>query len=121
MRRKSLALLAQAALIGCLVTGGAAAFVPATASAAVRNCGNYDGLEWTYDQIQGAGIFNVTARNTGCGTARRISLRSFNTYRGGRRWQYGRWTCKIVRQGYEYTKARCARSGGRVVKWETGA
>jgi hypothetical protein len=50
-----------------------------------------------------------------------VTLRAFRNYKGGRRWQYGNWSCKILRQEYEYTQARCTRSGDRVVRWETGA
>jgi hypothetical protein len=99
----------------------AAAVAPATADAAVRDCGSFNGLEWIEGSLNGAGISDVTAKNTSCTTARRVTLRAFMTYRGGRRWQYGKWNCKILLQEYEYTKARCTRSGGRVVRWETGA
>ena len=95
---------------------------PATSSAAVRDCGNYDGLQWSDDQPDGAGVFNVYGKNVSCTTARRLSLNAFRDYRpGDRKWRHGRWTCRIVSQSYEYTKARCARSGDRVVRWETGA
>ena len=99
----------------------ATALAPATADAAVRDCGTFNGLEWSNEPLEGAGIFNVRAKNTSCTTARRVTLRAFTTYRGGRRWQYGKWSCKILDQAIEYTKARCARSGDRVVRWETGA
>ena len=100
---------------------GATLLAPAAADAAVRDCGNYNNGEWSNEPLVGAGIYNVKARNTACSTARRVTLRAFRTYEGGRRWQYGNWSCKILRQEYEYTMARCARSGGRVVRWETGA
>jgi len=108
--------LAILALVTC-----ATALVPATADAAVRDCGGFNGLEWITESLEGAGISNVKAKNTSCTTARRVTLRAFMTYNGGRRWQYGKWNCKILLQEYEYTKARCTRSGGRVVRWETGA
>jgi hypothetical protein len=100
---------------------GATVFAPATADAAVRDCGSFNGLEWITESLEGAGISDVKAKNTSCTTARRVTLRAFTTYRGGKRWKYGNWSCKILRQEYEYTMARCTRSGGRVVRWETGA
>lgn len=60
-------------------------------------------------------------RNPACSTARRVTLRAFTTYSGGKRRRYGNWTCKILRQAIEYTNARCIRSGDHVVRWETGA
>lgn len=97
-----------------------ALLMPAAASAA-RDCGSYDGQRWTQGEIQGAGIFNVVGRSVSCRTARRVSLNAFGSYRSGNRWKYGRWSCRIVAQSYEYTKARCTASAGRVVRWETGS
>ena len=108
--------LATLALVLC-----ATALAPATADAAVRDCGNFNNGEWSDEPLVGAGIYNVKARNTSCATARRVTLRAFSTYSGGTRWRYGKWTCKILRQAIEYTNARCSRSGDRVVRWESGA
>ena len=107
-------------LVVALVACGALLY-PAAAGAVVRECGNYDGVEWTFEQIQGAGIFDVTAKNVGCGTARRVVLRSGTTYKHPQtRWRYGRWTCRFRSTGIESSATRCAR-GNRVVRWESGA
>ena len=107
-----LAALTTAALF---VTG----VVPA-AAAPIRECGNFDGLRWTYREIQGAGIWNVTSRVVGCRTARRMTSRAYRTYRGGRAWRYRAWTCRILVQKHEYSDTRCTASGGRVVRWQSG-
>lgn len=102
-----------------LVTAGMAVALlsaPAGASAApIKECGNYDGLRWTYGQIQGAGTFNVTARVVGCREARTVALKASpeRRFRG--------WSCRYVDQGYEYADVRCTKSGGRVVRWQSGA
>jgi hypothetical protein len=90
-------------------------------AASIRECGNFDGSHWTNSQIQGAGIYNVTSRVVGCGTARKVARRAYNTYRSGRVWRYNGWTCRIVSQATEFSDTRCTRGGGRVVRWQSGS
>ncbi|MDO8188438.1 hypothetical protein Q5424_24815 [Conexibacter sp. JD483] len=91
----------------------------------LRNCGNFDGSRWTSLQIQGAGIFGVTARRTDCRFARWLSLHAFDSLRKspgrGGRWRVRAWTCRLVDSGYEYGSIRCRASGDRMVAWESGA
>jgi hypothetical protein len=107
-------------LIGLLL---ALVAIPASpAAAATRNCGNYDGTEWSDEPPVGAGIFNVRAKNTACSTARRVVLRAYSTNPDGRKkWRYGKWSCTTVRQLQEGAETRCTRGGGRVVRWQSGA
>ncbi len=116
--RRSLVLAAVAA---CLL-------VPATASAAPRECGSYGDkgngrVGWTYGKVYGAGIFNVTARRTWCATARRVARRAYGKYSGsGRTWRYGSWRCRLLSTGLESTDTRCTKRRGRVVvRWQSGA
>lgn len=91
----------------------------------LRNCGNFDGDRWTSLEIQGAGIFGVTARGTDCRFARWMSLNAFRSLRRwparGGQWRVRAWTCRMVDSGYEYGAIRCRATGQRVVSWETGA
>jgi hypothetical protein len=108
----------------CLITtiAGAALLTCTPASAApIRECGNYDGARWTFDQIDGAGIFNLTSRVVSCKTARRVALRSHPGDRYRRTWSWGDFTCRILAEAFEYEDVRCKASGGRVVRWQSGA
>ena len=116
MRTRALALL---------ITVAAAGGNASTASAApVRECSNYDPgkQRWTYGEVQGAGIFNVTSRVTRCPRARKITLRAPSANKTGKKvWRYRAWTCRYLRQEYEATDTRCTKSGGRVVRWQSCA
>ena len=92
---------------------------------AKHRCGNYgdpgDGKpRWTYRRVYGFYIVNVTSRGVGCGTARRVARHAFESY-SGPRWKYREWDCRIRSQKLEYQDVQCTKSGGRVVRWETGA
>ena len=78
-----------------------------------RSCGAYDG-RWRRPPVFGAGLM-LWAHRVPCAEARRVALR----WRGGSR--AGRYRCKVLTRGEEYVKVRCARPGGRVVRWEAGA
>lgn len=109
-----------AALATCLI-------VPSAASAApIRECGNFDPGKgrWTYGQVQGAGLFNLTTRRVWCTVARRVALRAYNTYERDRRWRWRGWQCRVLSSGYESSDTRCKkRRDGRwhVVRWQSGA
>ncbi len=103
----------------------AALLVPPTASAApVRECGNYGDkgngqTGWTYGKVYGAGIFNVTGRRVWCTTARRVARRAYRRYPGrGRKWRYGKWTCRILASRHEYSDTRCTKRGMHIVHWQ---
>jgi hypothetical protein len=98
---------------------------PAAVSAAtIRECGNYGWITdegttgWTYGEVDGAGIFNVTTRKVSCRYARRF-VRSWDGQVGGRR--HRRFRCRYVSQAYEYADVRCTRRSGKVIRWQTGA
>jgi hypothetical protein len=78
-----------------------------------------DGPLWTYEPISGAGTFNVTSRAVGCATARRV-VRRTKYVRSGPRGPAG-WRCGYVREAYEFVDIRCTATGGRVVRWQSGA
>jgi hypothetical protein len=105
--------------VAAAVLAGAFAF-PGAASAAVVECGNYGAddygdVGWTYGEISGAGIFNVTTRRVGCRTARKFVL----SWNGNGR--YRGYRCRYVSQAYEFADIRCTASRGRVIRWQTGA
>jgi hypothetical protein len=107
------------------VTAIAALALPGAASASpIRECGNYGWIEeeeatgWTYGEIDGAGIFNVTTRGVSCRYARKFVL-SWNG-QVGRRHHRG-FSCRYVSEEYEYADIRCTRRPGRVIRWQTGA
>ena len=109
---------------GSLVAVGAGIVVAALAvpasAAPIVECGNYGATSsgrvgWTYGEIEGAGIYNVTTRNVGCSTARRFVRR----YRGTDTY-YPTWRCREVND-YEFSDIRCTASRGRVIHWQTGA
>ena len=109
-------IILMAVVLGALLM--CASVAPA---ASVRKCGNFDGTRWTNSQVQGAGIFNVTSRVAGCGTARKVARRAYNTYSSGRTWRYHGWSCRILSQASESTDTRCTASGRRAVRWQSGA
>jgi hypothetical protein len=96
----------------------------AASAAAINECGNYGWIEskaragWTYGQIDGAGIFNVTTRTVRCRYARRF-VRSWDGQVGAD--HHRRFRCRYVSQDYEYADIRCTRRGGKVIRWQTGA
>ncbi len=113
--------LSMSATIAALVLA-----IPATsasAAAPIRECGNYgwpEGYEgsepiWTYEQLDGAGIFNVTTRRVACRKARRFVLR----YRGTDTY-FPTWNCREINR-YEFSDVRCTARRGRVIRWQTGA
>lgn len=96
-------------------TAAALLVAPAGATAApIEECGNFDG-HWTYDTLQGAGTYNVTARVVSCREARTVALKA----EPGRR--FGGWSCRYMDQGYEFADVRCTKPGGRVIRWQAGA
>jgi hypothetical protein len=98
----------------------AAAAAPAHAGG-ITECGSWGYNErtgrsgWTYGEISGAGIYNVTTRNVSCSTARRFVRR----YRGTDTY-YPTWRCKEFND-YEFSDTRCTASRGRVIHWQAGA
>jgi hypothetical protein len=111
---------------------GAALLLAATAPAAqARECGNYgypegyggDRPVFTFNEIVGAGVYDVRAQVARCRTARRMV----------RRFWAGRWSdcspgcrrgsfrCRDRRLGDEVFRMRCRASRGRVVRFEYGA
>ena len=104
-----------------LVTLALSAAVPAVAAGApINECGRYA-------PGGGAGVYNITTRVTGCSTARAMAR---NFYRGrwsniprrdGERFRRGPYSCRFLSQGYELSDLRCTASGGRVVRWQSGA
>jgi Ni/Co efflux regulator RcnB len=106
-----------AALAAALLLAGMAA--PAQA-ARIIECGNWGATEsgrsgWTYEEIVGARIYNVTTRKVGCSKARRFVRR----YRGTDTY-FPTWRCREFND-YELSDIRCTASGGRVIHWQTGA
>jgi hypothetical protein len=83
-----------------------------------RSAGGSGG--WTSGPVQGAGDFNVTARNTGCAEARAVvegvEFAPDPPYRPS----YPGWECAFLEQGYEYAQIRCT-AGDKAVRWETGS
>ena len=87
-------------------------------ASAIKECGNKPaGGAWTYDQVQGAGLFNLTTRNVSCDEAR--SLVDQIDFSGDTP-SYPGWTCEFVTQKYEFADIRCT-SGIKVVRFQTGA
>ena len=105
---------------------------PATAasgtSAAIRECGAFDGVRFVSDdEMEGAGVYNITTRVATCRRARTIVRRYWNDYsswcdRGSSVCKIG-WgfTCRRTRLGEEYSDARCTATRGRVVRFQYGA
>lgn len=101
---------------------GATPSAPAgvSAAAAVNECGNWgdhgDGqLRWGMSSVRGFGIYNLTTRRVGCSTARRFARR----YKGTDS-SYPTWRCRETSE-YESSDVRCTRSGGRVIRWQSGS
>ncbi len=101
--------------------------VPSAASAApIRECGNYGDtgsgrVGWTFGEVYGAGIFNLTSRRVSCRTARRVARYSYPTDRYVRRWSWRGYRCRILSSAHEYSDQRCTKIGGRVVRWQSGS
>jgi hypothetical protein len=111
-------------LLSLAATALAMAMLAGLAQAApIRECGNYpsENNHWTYRSIRGAGIGNVTSRRIACAEARHIVLHVRFGRRAPYRPHYPGWSCRYVRQGYEFADIRCTASGGRVVRWQAGA
>ena len=91
------------------------------ATSTTQECGNKpaDG-EWTYGEVEGAGHFNLTARNVPCDEARaivdRVAFATAPPYEPS----YPGWSCRYVSRGQEFTDIRCT-SGDKVVRWQSGA
>lgn len=68
---------------------------------------------WTYDETNGAGDFDLYAYKVGCHTARRVVSSTKSRPFG--------FTCHTRQTGYESSKTRCTRSGGRWISWVSGA
>jgi hypothetical protein len=109
-----------------------ALLVPATASAApIKECGNRAAGEgWTYDEISGAGIYNVTSRIASCRAARRVVSAVHRSWERDpaepilpRRvtvFNY-RYTCRFLTRAEELYDIRCTARKGRVVRWQEGS
>jgi hypothetical protein len=87
----------------------------------VQECGNKQGGgSWTYGAVDGAGIFNLTARNLPCPNARfivdHIRFRSRPPYEP----YYPGWSCRREQQGFESSETRCM-SGNKIIRWQSGA
>jgi len=97
--------------------------VPSGASGApIRECGNFDGFRWSYEQVRGAGIYNLTTRRVWCSVARRVARRAYNTYeRGDRIWYWHGWRCRYTKTGYESADTRCTKRRINVVRWQAGS
>ena len=114
-----------------LVIATVLAVASAAAQAApVKECGNYDYASgFTSQPIQGAGVYNITARVISCISARRVMLRSHRKWNSGVNASDGWWinaagrrfSCRLVEEGHEYLDARCTASGGRVARWQEGS
>jgi hypothetical protein len=114
----------RSSIIALLLT--AFLFAPSAASAApIRECGNYGwkdgGMRWTYGQIEGAGIFNVTSRRVWCSVARQVARRAYNTYAGGQTWRWKGWRCRILRSAHEFSDTRCTKRRTHIVRWQAAA
>ena len=92
---------------------------PLRLSRRIQECGDYGAwgvgvgkVGWTYEGVDGAGIFNVTTRRVRCRVARRFVM----NYNGPGR----EWTC-TEKNAWESSDTRCTASGGRVIRWQSGA
>ena len=98
------------------------------ASAAIRECGAFDGVRFVPDdEMEGAGVYNITTRVATCRRARKIVRRYWNDFsswcdRSSSVCTVG-WgfSCRRTRLGEEYSDARCTASRGRVVRFQYGA
>jgi hypothetical protein len=100
--------------------------VASTAVAApVNECGNFDGSRFTFEDLQGAGVQNITTRVVGCRTAHRLVRRYYNHYEdycgNSGRCSIRGWSCLRRSLGVEYADVRCARRSGQVVRFQYGA
>jgi hypothetical protein len=88
------------------------------AASAIQECGNKPaGGAWTYEQVLGAGHFNLTARNVSCTEARSVVDQiDFSSDPPS----YPGWTCEYVSHEYEFADIRCT-SGIKVVRFQTGS
>ena len=88
------------------------------AAPAIEECGSKPaGGAWTYGEVQGAGLFNLTASNVSCVEARSlVDQVDFSSDPPS----YPGWTCQFISEGYEFADIRCT-SGIKVVRWQTGA
>ena len=119
--------VAVALVFALLLVCSAAAAAPG-ASAAIRECGAFNGVRFVPDdEMEGAGVYNITTRVATCRRARKIVRRYWSDYsswcdRGSSRCEIG-WgfTCRRTRLGEEYFDVRCTASRGRVVRFQYGA
>jgi hypothetical protein len=87
----------------------------------VQECGNKPaGGAWTYEQVAGAGDFNLTARGVLCADARYIVDHTTFGNNPPYEPQYPGWSCGYLRQEFEFSDIRCT-SGTKVVRWQSGA
>jgi hypothetical protein len=108
-----------------LAASGSASAIP------VKQCGNYGFPEghtgskpiFTFEEIFGAGVYDIVTKVARCRTARRM-VRRFWAGRWGdctpgcRR---GSFRCRDRQLGEEVARKRCTASRGRVVRFEYGA
>jgi hypothetical protein len=92
-----------------------------TTGASIRECGNRPlGGTWTYGEVQGAGDFNVTARNVSCATARAVVERVRFASKPPHEPHLAGWSCAYVSKQEEVADIRCT-AGSNVVRWQTGS
>lgn len=94
-------------------------FSSAQLTGAYRGCGTYGyagsgKTSWWRGPVDGAQT-SAWAKNVSCTAARRLAL-----HWNGRGRFHG-WTCRRLKNGYEYILARCTRPGGRAVRIEGGS
>ena len=102
--------------------------VASSAPAAIRECGAFDGVRFVPDdEVEGAGVYNITTSVATCRRARKI-VRRFWTDQSkwcGRNSSICRigwgFTCRTTRLGTEYGDTRCTASRGRVVRFQHGS
>jgi hypothetical protein len=100
----------------------------ATAWAApIKECGNQEaGGEWTYDEISGAGVYNLTSRVISCRAARRVVSTLHHAWDGPSIPRHVtvfgyRYTCRLLSQAVELFDIRCTARRGRVARWQEGS
>lgn len=114
---------AVAAALFLISAAPAATGAASPGKAVARDCGNYGYIAdeertgWTSGQVDGAGIFNVTARKTPCAAARRVALHASPE----RKPRYRGWKCHYLKRSYENVKVRCEQTSTQTVTWESGA
>jgi hypothetical protein len=94
------------------------------AAAPIKECGNAkfgaSGPQFTFREISGAGIYNITTRVASCREARRV-INGWWSRDGVLPAPIRGFQCRHLDQAYEYVDVRCTGSRGRVVRWQAGA